>query len=127
MITASIAYARERGKLIEIPPERQKQLELTGQQKILFGSYEGDQVIHCEISSLHNSLANAETKTIEGITVEYQLVEREQKKFMFTVFNWEQGAYSFMFKLSETFSENDGFAFTQNVIKALQENEKGRQ
>jgi hypothetical protein len=121
MLVASIAYAAQKGKLIEISPEQKKQLELKGQQKILFGEYVGDQVIHCEISNMHNSLYNADIKTIEGVTVEYQFVERGQQKFLFTVFNWKQGAYSFMFKLSEKFADTDGFAFTQNVIKTLQE------
>lgn len=114
-----LSYSKEKGKLDELPTDKKKLLEVQGNRKFLYGPYEGKQVIHYQISNEHTSLANAKTREIAGTIAEYSLIERNDGKILFIGFNWKKGSYTFTFMLSDTFTEQEAFRFTENVITEL--------
>jgi len=118
-LVAKIVYTDKIGPLIPLTAEQTEEMEKRKERKIVFGEYEGKPVIILEISNMKNSLADAKTRQIDGVAVEYGLKEVESGTNAFYSFNYQNVSYMTICLLSDSFNEQDAIAFQQNLIAEL--------
>lgn len=120
-LLARIVYTDQKGELITLTKEQQEQMIKERQREVFYGEYTGRPAIILEISTMKNSLADAETFQLEEITVEYKRWEIESGTYMIYSFNYENAAYMATILLDDAFTEANAEAFLKEWIQGLKE------
>ncbi|MGG3886307.1 hypothetical protein [Brevibacillus panacihumi] len=120
-LMARIVYTDQKGELIALTKEQQEQMMKGRQREVFYGEYTGRPVIILEISTMKNSLADAETLQLEEITVEYKRWEVESGTYMIYSFNYENAAYMATILLYDKFTEAEAETFLKGWIQGLKD------
>lgn len=117
---ATIVYTDEKGELLPITDEQKAEMRNRQQREIFYGEYAGRPIVIMEISTMKNSLHDAKTAEIEGITVEYGQKEAASGTYAFYSFHHQNASYMTTFLLNDTTTTDDAVAFNRKLIRQLQ-------
>ncbi|TMN23205.1 hypothetical protein [Lentibacillus cibarius] len=113
-----VRYSKEKGELRD--ESYKKKYEDNTNADVLYGIYGGEPLIFR--MTYHNGKANSQpsdSKTINGIHVQYHKVERNNAKVLLVSFNAGDGSYLLEFNLQDELTQEKSFEIVESMAEEV--------
>ncbi|RBP86578.1 hypothetical protein DFO70_12546 [Cytobacillus firmus] len=121
----SISYSDDKKEIDPVFDEDEEKVkwEKAQESKLLYGPYSGKEYFRIQYRSGQVEPGDSnevKKKTINGIPLEYQYINKESGEFVFAYINHNGGAYLFEFNLGQEFTKTDADQVLEEFVEQLE-------